>query len=237
MEEGDQSQGSDHPGLRVHPSESGADSDRTLTPVRAERGARGVQPPTTTPTSRLFADPDPGAIFNRISSGDPLRIYELGARRLRERFVFVDADRLYELALAHVATIAALEQRRDADESWLRSVMDRAIDSILTEDSEEQRAHPPLNDRDDRRYYHLGLSLGVEPELARSAVVNFNAMPERARRGFFLLLIENRSVADTLAEGYWPKPEDLRYDIWDGLRALGHLRPGETLGKRRRRRE
>jgi len=202
-------------------------------PPTHETSPRGVAPPSE--RARLFASHDSSAILARISSGDPLRLYETGARRLRQRYHFVDQDRLYELVLAFVAHHAAVEKQRDPDDAWLTAVVDRAIDSILTEDAEEQRRMAAPNDPQDPRYYHLGLSVGVEPHVARSAVVNFNALPDRTRMGFFRLLIENKSVKDTLAEGIW-EPDELRHDIWDGLRALGHLREGEVLGKAARKR-
>lgn len=219
-------------GLGVRPAETG---QHELIPHPPPKDAPPASAAHATGRARLFAILEPPAILARISSGDPLRLYELGARRVRERFFFVDQDRLYELVLAFVAHHAAVEKQHDPGDDWLRGIVDRAIDSILTEDAEEQRRMAAPNDPQDRRYYHLGLSVGVEPHVARSAVVNFNALPDRTRMGFFRLLIENKSVADTLAEGIW-EPDELRHDIWDGLRALGHLREGEVIGKAARRR-
>ena len=179
---------------------------------------------------RLFASLDPTVILARISNEDPLRLFELGARRVRERYVFIDLERLHELCLAFVAHAAAVERGCQPDEAWLVARLDRAIDSILSEDREEQRSKAAPNDPDDRRYHTLAVTLGVEPSMGRSAVVNFNALPDRARRGFFRLLIDNASVQDTLAEGLWKEPAELRHEIWDGLRALGHLQEGEVLG-------
>ncbi len=181
--------------------------------------------------ARLFASGDPATILARISNEDPLRLYELGARRVRERFLFVDLERLQELSLAFVAHAAATTRGEQADENWLVIQMDRAIDSILAEDAQEQRSKGAPNDPEDSRYRTLAITVGVQPSLGRSAVVNFNALGERARRGFFRLLIENRTVEETMAEDSWKEPSDLRHDIWDGLRALGHLLPGEVLGQ------
>jgi hypothetical protein len=179
---------------------------------------------------RLFVGGDAAAILARISNEDPLRVYELGARRVRERFLFVDLERLHEVSLAFVARAAAVEPGSRPDADWLQEWVDRAIDSILCEDREEQRSLAAPNDPDDRRYLTLAVTLGIAHSAARSALVAFNALPERARLGFFRLLIQNVSVQETLAEGHWKVPDELRHDVWDGLRALGHLKEGEVIG-------
>ncbi len=212
----------------------GADSSGELIPAPPADHEISRRTALRTAPARLFASSDPAAILARIANGDPLRLFELGARRVRERFLFIDLERLYELSLAFVARTAAVERRNDADEAWLTSLVERAIDSILTEDSEEQRAQAAPNDPEDPRYKIFAVTLGVDPALTRSAVVNFNGLAERARKGFFRLLIENREVQETLAEGHWREPHDLRLDIWDGLRALGHLREGEVVGQYKR---
>lgn len=43
-----------------------------------------------------------GEILSRLSDDDPLRLFELGTRRARERFLLYDADRLYERLTARV---------------------------------------------------------------------------------------------------------------------------------------
>jgi hypothetical protein len=183
-----------------------------------------------TARERLFAGNDATAILARISNGDPLRLYELGAVRVRERFLFIDLERLHEVGLAFVARAAAVDGESRVNEAWLRDRIDRAIDSILWEDREEQRSLAAPNDPDDRRYRTLAITLGITHSAARSALVAFNALSDRARRGFFRLLIENVPVPETLAEGHWNTPDELRHDVWDGLRALGHLKEGEVLG-------
>jgi len=183
--------------------------------------------------ARWFASGDPGSILACISSGDPLRLFDLGVRLVRSRYLLIDPERLHEVALAFVAHAAALEGRRDAPESWLLAVIERAIQSILVDDAEEERRLAAPNDPDDPRYQHLSMALVIDPQLARAALVRFNALPERTRHAFVSLLIDAKSVEATLIEGPW-EPNELRNDVWEGLRALGHIGQDEDPGPPRK---
>jgi hypothetical protein len=181
-----------------------------------------VRPPEADALLARLASREPAEILGRIADGDPLQLYPLCAHRIQERYFVLDADRVHERALAFVATAVGVEIDAIARPDWLISIIDRAIESRLNEDREEERAGKVPCEPTDQRYRIFVESFGTEPTLARAAAVRFNGLEERNRRGFFHLLIYGEAIETCLEKGMGP-PDDLRNDILTALWALGHL--------------
>jgi hypothetical protein len=185
---------------------------------------RAVAPTEQDPDPRriLHAD-DPKTILRRLTNGDPLGLYERCARRTRERHLLVEVDRLFELALAIVATAAVV----DSDESvgtseWMNSQIDRALESILCEDQEAERRAVDSGDPDNPSYAFVRDVFGVEGPIARGATVAFNGLPHRVRAVFFALVVKAKSVDQCVAEGLGTVAA-LKRDVQLAFRTLGHL--------------
>jgi hypothetical protein len=159
-------------------------------------------------------------VLSRISNGDPLRLYPLCARHIRERCYVLDPDRVFERVLAIVAVGIELEAERCAEPAWLAGKLDESIQSVLEHDrAEEQDGLPPDNPEEHFRLFVEAFY--IEPPLARLSSVRYNALDERLRRGFQKLLIEGLPLEEVLAmEGLGP-PERLQLDILLGLKAIG----------------
>ncbi|MCI0657230.1 MAG: hypothetical protein L0170_09190 [Acidobacteria bacterium] len=173
---------------------------------------------------RLLRGAGPEEILARISPDDPLRLYEIAASRLRERFLLIEPEHAHERLLVRLAFIGPQTPEADLSLPWVLQQADLVIQRLLDEEREEERKSPFDCDPEDERHRHMRAAFLVEGRFARTASFSFNNLPERARRSFFLLLLENRSVEDCLGLGFWEK-EELRRDIWRCLGALGYPDP------------
>ncbi|MCZ6598357.1 MAG: hypothetical protein O7B99_12010 [Planctomycetota bacterium] len=124
------------------------------------------------------------------------------ARLVRQRAFLVDPDRLRERTLL----------RADGG-------IDAALEELLAEDEEAERAGLPLEDPWSSPYAFLIQGFGTEPRLARTAAVRFNGLGERTRRVFFALLLEQLDDDACFARGLGP-PAALQEDLFEALRAL-----------------
>jgi hypothetical protein len=162
---------------------------------------------------------DAGENLARLADGDPLRLFELGSRRAREAFLLFDADRLFERFAARVAHVGAQAQPAELGMPWLLAQADHVLATLIEEEREEERLAPFDCPAEDRRYPLLR-SLWVDPRYTRAASLAFNTLRLSARQAFFWLLLEKRSVEETLAMGSWTKDELMR-DTWRAIGALG----------------
>jgi hypothetical protein len=162
---------------------------------------------------------DASEILSRLADGDPLRLLEFGTRRARERFFLYDADSVFERLAARVAYAGALAQPDELGVAWLVKQADHVLDRLSEEEREEERLDPFDCDPEDPRYPFLR-SLWLEPRYTRAASLAFNTLRLSARQAFFWLMLEQRSVDETLAMGSWTKDELMR-DCWRAIGALG----------------
>ena len=175
----------------------------------------------------------PREILERLATGDPLGLEESGARRIRERFHLIDPDRLFQRSLLRVALAAPGPGREEETfEHWLTDRIDEAIGEALRQDQERLIAGdpPPRPEHHD----FMDEWMGIEPEAALAAAVRFNGLPRKARRVFFELIVEGKSVARCLEDGLGPA-EMLRVNARRALSALlgvtfeGEEKPSVTL--------
>jgi hypothetical protein len=167
---------------------------------------------------------EPAEILARITAEDPLRLFELGASFLRTRFFLMEPERLHEQALLRVAVNGARAGETELDRPWVEAQIDHALNRLIDDDREEERRRPLDCDPEDGRYAFLRRGFAVVPACARAAELAFDTLPERARRGFFYLLMERRPVVECLALGIW-EADELRRDVWRCLGALGYPDP------------
>lgn len=146
---------------------------------------------------------DAGEILARLSAGDPLRLQEASARRLREVWILLEPERVYHRALAACATGAAIDDPPADLSAWARAKVDLAIEILVRADSEAEQSHPELVNEHEKIFPLLTDSLMIDPELVRFVSVSFNALDPLPRRAFFELMIEGREVAEVIEAGPW----------------------------------
>ncbi len=146
---------------------------------------------------------DPQEIHARLSQGDALRLLENSTRRLREVWFLLDPERVYNRALGVCAKAASREDPPEDMEAWARTKIDLAIEQLVREDLEEERAHPEFVSEEVKAFPLLTESLMLDPDLVRSASVAFNSLAPLPRRAFYELLIEGREVPELIEAGPW----------------------------------
>lgn len=146
---------------------------------------------------------DASEILAHLSEGDPLRLQEASARRLREVWYLLEPERVYLRALAVCAKAASKEDPPQDLDAWKVAKIDLAIEQLVRADYEAERAHPELVAEEEKVFPLLTDSLMLDPELVRFASVAFNALGQLPRRAFFELMIEGREVADVVEAGPW----------------------------------
>ena len=163
---------------------------------------------------------DASEILAHLNEGDPLRLQEASARRLREVWILLEPERVFLRALA-VCAKAASKERPPADlAAWARDKIDLAIEELVHRDREAERADPELVSDEEKAFPLLTDSLMLDPELVRSASVTFNALDALPRRAFFELLIEGREVAEVIESGPWDE-DGLYVAIQTALATVG----------------
>src|SRR6185503_2063129 len=108
---------------------------------------------------------DASEILARLSQGDPLRLQEGSARRLREVWILLEPERLFHRALAVCAKAASKEDPPEDLAAWARSKIDLAIEQLVRADYEAERAHPELVSEEEKLFPLLTDSLMLDPEL------------------------------------------------------------------------
>jgi hypothetical protein len=181
----------------------------SVTPARDEREEAG--------RSILLSGGKPDTIYARLSTGDSLRLHERGTQRVRQRWLLIDPERLFEHSLFRVAQAAPLLTREAPFDAWLTDRIDAAIADVLRQDQEAVLSGAAS--WQEEHYAFLEEWMNLEPLEAMRASVRFNGLAEPARRAFFALLVDGKSVAACLEEGLGP-PEALRENARLGVTAL-----------------
>jgi hypothetical protein len=139
--------------------------------------------------------------------GDPLRLVERSAMRLRQRWILLDPDRVYYRALGVCADAAPCEEPTKDLEAWAIAKIDLAIEQLVREDREAEAANPgvpPEGAGTGELYFPLLTDcFMIDDELSRAASVAFNALPPEPRRALFELLVEGRKVTECVEGGPW----------------------------------
>jgi len=163
---------------------------------------------------------DASEILAHLSEGDPLRLQETSARRLRELWFLLEPERVYHRAIAVCAKAASMESPPADMSAWTRAKVDHAIELLVRADSEAEQAHPELVNEDEKVFPLLTNSLMLDPELVRFVSVSFNALDPLPRRAFFELMIEGREVVEVVEAGPWDQ-DGLYQAIQTALATMG----------------
>jgi hypothetical protein len=176
-------------------------------------------------------------IADRLAEGDPLRVRERSARRLREVWFLLEPDRLFLRAIAVCAEGAMVEDPPKDMEAWVLAKIDLAIEQLVRRDRTAEEAHPELLEDEEKVFPLLTHSFLLEPDTVRRVTVGFNRLDPLPRRAFYELIIEARDVPSVIESGPWN--EDGLYDaIQTALTPLGlDMASGETKGKKRRKKK
>jgi hypothetical protein len=170
---------------------------------------------------------DASEILARLGEGDPLRLEEATARRLRQAWFLLEPERVFHRALAVCAKAASKEDPPADLAAWVQAKIDLAIEQLVRTDSEAEQANPGLVSEDEKVFPLLTDSLMVHPELVRFASVAFNALGPLPRRAFYELMIEGREVGEVIEAGPWDE-DGLYQAIQTALATLGLDVPPET---------
>lgn len=149
----------------------------------------------------------PREILERLAEDDPLEIVARTQERIARRALLLDLERVAPKALAQVAYRARTFRDGAPLDPFLGVCIRRAIEDAVREDREEERRGSIPVAPYDRRYAHLVESLGLEPAQARRACVRFNDLPLAARRSYFALCVERRSLEEWMRESDAPRRE------------------------------
>ena len=122
----------------------------------------------------LLCGSTPREVLARIVRDDPLRLRKRIGRRLVERSLLLDADRVLLRALAHVAHASARYQGRPELAAWLVLHVDRAIDECVREPEPAAGVHA-----------QLAPPLQLDPSALVLACRAFNQLDDEVRAAFF----------------------------------------------------
>ena len=152
----------------------------------------------------------------RFSEGDPLRLIQEAAARIRELSYLLDPGRLAARTSARVARDGPSYRGEPPWEQWIRERLDEDIRELLRMDEEGERVGIPSIEED---YEYIVRTFSIEPSLARTVSAKFNGLPDIVRRRFCVFCLTDASVEDCLAAGLGP-PKDLRNSVRHALRML-----------------
>jgi len=158
-----------------------------------DEGAGGSSTTTKAPPrAALLLVGSPREILSRIVQGDPLALRPRLAHALRERAVFVDADRVLVRALASCARNGPEWRGRPPLSDWLDERVAEAIEDVLDEDAD--RGEPRIDGSPSTVVDLLAAPLGLDPARLSTACSRFNKIARRDREAFFLLVVERRTL-------------------------------------------
>lgn len=135
----------------------------------------------------LLCGSTPREVLARIVRDDPLHLRRRIGRRLVERSLLLDADRVLLRALAHVAHASARYQGRPELAAWLLLHIDRAIDACVREPAPASGVH-----------VQLAPPLQLDPSALALACRAFNQLDDEVRAAFFRTVLGRASGAAAL---------------------------------------
>lgn len=130
-------------------------------------------------------------MLRSLSQDDPLQLRARVVRRIRARFLLMDAESVLRRTLVHAAHDARGLGPEDVLEDWIAARIDRAIDELASASLEPGSALGPWSE--------LARPLGLDARAMARGSVRFNACSLEARRAFFLLVLGGASLEDCAA--------------------------------------
>jgi hypothetical protein len=174
---------------------------------------------------------DAREVYSRlVGDGDPLRLQERVAKRMREVWFLVEHDRLVGRTAVLCAKGAVAEPAPEDLEAWTVLKIDKAIEQLVRRDEEAEAREPALVEEEEKVFPLLTQALLREPQRVREHSVRFNGLDPLARRAFYELMVEGRDVLEVIEGGPWNR-ETLRGYVLQALGALGFQLPPEKPRK------
>jgi hypothetical protein len=183
-------------------------------------GERGASGEARRAWPSFLRGEDVHEVYAHLCNGDPLRVRERSARRLRETWYLLEPDRVCDRALPVIAFAARSSEPPEDLEAWTFAQIDRTIAQLVRADAEAERTRPGILTDEERRFPLLTQSMYLHPDLVRTASVAFNALPPLPRRAFYELLIEGMDVHECVERGPW-NHDELYIAIHESLAAVG----------------
>ncbi len=159
-------------------------------------------------------------ILRTIMKDDRLELWSRCADRLLERCYLVDMERLVARSAARIAYAGQTYEGVPEFTDFVRERIDYAMDELMREDREEERAGKPVVPGEDSRYRFVSEVLGMELGVTRRGVCQFNVLDERIRHSFFALVVQSKRLRRYVAEGFGP-PERVREQLRIAFEQLG----------------
>jgi len=197
---------------------------RAVPPPRRPRKSHEPQAPKW---KQLFKGGSRREVLERIYRGDPLGLEARSLKRIAERALLVDLDRVVECALANVAFFAPRYHGLPSLDRWLTLRIDAGIGRVLDDELEADRtltAFDPPTQLHDR----MARALGLDRFLARRACVVFNSLPWKVRRVFQAVVMDQRPLESLPAEEFGPAASAERR-LRAALLTISQLRPAPVL--------
>lgn len=170
----------------------------------------------TFPGASLLVAKSAGEVLERLLDGDPLELGPRLAQREIEQAVLIDPQRLIEIALARVAHDAMSYAGEPALGEWLDGCIDKAVETFLQREAEDDADGLPLADPEDPFYNLFAELFGVELPMARTISLHYHALPVESRRTFQAIFVDQKSIHRWVAEGHGPHEHvaaQLRYAL------------------------
>lgn len=165
--------------------ESESDS-RASADVAAQLDRRGAR----ASGRALLAGGTPREVLARLVAGDPLELRARVAAALASEALFVDPDRAFLRAAAHVARFAPRYRGQPDLDAWLEA----RVLAALRELAEEARESSVHGREVPAALVELAAKLKLEPAALARACAALNACERLERRAFRALVIEAREL-------------------------------------------
>ncbi|QDU83179.1 hypothetical protein Pla163_02760 [Planctomycetes bacterium Pla163] len=144
----------------------------------------------------------PTTVVFELAERDVLGMKPRVRRRLRERCLVFDPQRVWMRSLARAVFHGTAEGRQEPDDEWLEWVLSRSLRDLLYEDRENQTNLVPIPEGAEDDYALMTELLGIPADDARLAAVRFNDMAYDRRVIAFRTIVEGWSLDQCVEAGF-----------------------------------
>ena len=141
------------------------------------------------------------------------------AHLLRRRAWLLEPVRVVTGALCRMALYDGVDLPQAERRPFLREQVERAMESELVRDREDERAGVPVGLPMETRFEHLAASLGVPLELTRAVCVTMNEAVPPTRELFFEAVVMRRPLEEIALESS-RSTKELRSSLAEATRNL-----------------
>ena len=187
-------------------------------------GLEGLPVPAALTGSRFpghqhLAGGTPEELVERLVRTDPFDLRVACRRELTDRALLLDEARLFMRSTARMALEARTYAGHPPLVVWVDQIVEASIRALLREDRESSERGLLPDSAWDPASQGLLEVLPIEPSMARSVCVVFNALHVQDRRIFQALVLAGQSLDDCSARTGLP-PQHLRASVRETLARL-----------------